>query len=97
MARKDGERQRKAELTEHCPFASAPRFPPTARPLTTFYPRFVLVCLCLQVKTAQITAVDRLGMYVLVTLPNGESGKLRTSRSPARPRAEKTSRPSSPR
>ncbi|CAN0356152.1 unnamed protein product, partial [Ectocarpus sp. 8 AP-2014] len=30
-----------------------------------------------EVTSAQITAVDRLGMYVLVGMPDGQSGKLR--------------------
>ncbi len=60
------------------PVLRGPGLPPTAWPLTAFLPLpRPGVLLCLQVKTAQITAVDRLGMYVLVTLPNGDSGKLR--------------------
>lgn len=31
----------------------------------------------MQVKGAQISAVDRLGMYVVVTMPDEQSGKLR--------------------
>lgn len=30
-----------------------------------------------QVASAQISAVDRLGMYVVVGMPDGQSGKLR--------------------
>lgn len=30
-----------------------------------------------QVTSAQISAVDRLGMYVVVGMPDGQSGKLR--------------------
>lgn len=64
--------QRHARLNRSLPSTATPLCPGSANRRTHYVYRSMS-----QLVSAQISAVDRLGMYVVVGMPDGQSGKLR--------------------